>query len=403
MQNEFVKKLTGKNPQDFESAATHIINNADIQAFQALVDQCDFLFDFIKNNVSQRLEKAINQSNYKNLMQFLKIYSYDFENVIVSSLVKFADEDLTDEMLDRLENGTETEKAYAAKYFASVNDPLSLELLNKYAYSEFEPLAINCAEALGAMKDEASYNLALEKIKSEDEFEKLSAAKFLVAYKNKDAISVLLETMKKSSMPENIASEIGYLKSFEELLETEHKNDAILALNYIINGLGEIIGLSQVFDFQLFEILENLSCEEQNSKISTLLLNAKLKFEQLTENDEYLFDEDKNTKEEILAIKNMLDSQVENIWEARKKQFQEELNSQSDFVFSALELVLDLNLEEAFDRLKELLFSKNQTIILKTVEVIKHLNKLSEIDKNSVLASVSDENIKAILGAMFAS
>lgn len=404
MTNEFVKKLTGKNPKDFEFAAEHIINNCDVQAFSALVEQSDFLFDFIKKNVEKRLSAAINETNYKNLFKFLKIYSPDYEEVIVSTFVKFADEDLTDEMLGLFENGTDEEKTYCAKYFSRINDTLALDLLKKYSYSEFDALSLNCAEALSEMKDEESYNLAIEKIKSQDEFEKLSAVRFLTAYKDQRAIQTLLETMKKSSMPENIASEISYLQSFLELLETEHKDNAILAINYIISGLGEIISLSQLFDFQLFEVIEKLfqlQDKEHNSKIALVLLNAKQKFEQLTENNEYIFDEDKTIKEEVFEIKNLLNSQDETFWAQETKLFQDELLENSEFVFSALELVLELNLADSFDKLKALLGSSNQTIILKTVEVIKALNKLPEIRMDEVLTRITDENIRLIIQSNF--
>lgn len=398
MQNEYVKKLTGKDPKDFEYAAAHIINNSDTQAFEALIEQSDFLFDFIKRNVEKRLSNAINQNNYKNLLNFLKTYSYDYEDVIVSSLVKFADEDLTDEMLELLENGTNEQKAYSAKYFSKVNDTLSIELLRKYADFDFDPLAQNCAQALGAMKDEESYKSAIEKLSSSDEFEKLSAVRFLISYNDKKALSEVFKAMKKSSMPEHIASEIPYLQDFSELLNTDFKNDTLLALNYVINGLGEIIGLSQVFNFQLFEILESASTSD--SKNSLLLLNAKQKFEQLTENEEYIFDESKDTKEEIYAIKNMLNSKNNDFWTTCKTHCLQELNSQSDFVFFALELVQELNIVDSLGKLKELLNSENQTLILKTLEVIKHLGKLDEVNKEDALAKVSDSNIKVIIQSL---
>ena len=44
-----VKKLTSKNKPDYEMAASHIISNADFKTFEELVNQDDFLFDFIKN------------------------------------------------------------------------------------------------------------------------------------------------------------------------------------------------------------------------------------------------------------------------------------------------------------------------------------------------------------------
>ena len=404
MENEYVKKLTGKNPQDFEFAAAHIINSCDVNAFKALVEKSDFLFDFIKENVKKRLTKVINQGNYKNLLNFLTIYSHDYEELIVSMLVRFADEDLTDEMLLRLENGSDDEKAYAAKYFSRVNDTLAINLLKQNSYSDFDALSMNSAQALSAMKDEESYNLALKKIESEDQFEKLSAIRFLVAYKDLRAIDSIFKTMKTSSMPENIASEIPYLKNFSQLLDTEFKYDTILAINHILNGLGEIISLCQIFDFELFDVLEkfiDFQNKKKDSKIAVVLLNAKIKFEQLTENDEYIFDESKEIKEEVYAIKDFLNSQSKEFWDEQIKLFQDEISAQSDFVFSALELVQELNLGESSSKLKELLNSSNQTLILKTVEVIKSIGKINEIDKNKVLEKISDENIRLIIQSLF--
>lgn len=403
MNNEYVKKLIGKNPKDFEFAAAHIINNCDVEAFKALVEQSDFLFDFIKKNVEKRLANVVTNYNYKNLLCFLKIHSPDYENFIVSTLVKYADEDLTDEMLELLENGSDDEKAYAAKYFSYINDSLSIDLLRKYSYSESDALSLNCAEALSAMNDEYSYNLAVQKINSGDEFEKLSAVRFLTSYSDRRALEIVFEAMKTSSMPENIAAEIPYLQSLLALLDT-HKGDTVLALNHIVNGLGEIISLAQVFVFQLFEVFEKLismQTEENDSKIALVLLNAKMKFEQLTENDEYIFDEDKSIKEEVHEIKKLLDSQAQDFWIGQKTLFQNELNSDSNFIFSALELVQELSLNDVFEKLKELLNSSSQTIILKTLEVIKSLNRLGEIEENKVLEKISDENIKLIIQSYF--
>jgi len=404
MNNEYVKKLAGKNPKDFEFAAAHIINDCDVEAFGALVEQSDFVFDFIKKNIEKRLSNVITNYNYKNLLSFLKVYSPDYEDLIVMTLVKFADEDLTDEMLERLENGTDEEKAYCAKYFTHIKDSLAIDLLRQYAYSDFDALALNCAEALSEMKDEASYNLAIEKIKSDDEFEKLSAVRFLVAFKDKKAIDTIFETMKTSTMPEHIASEMPYLETFINLLETKSKDDTVLAINHLLNGLGEIVLLGQLFDFQLFEVLEKLfeiQNSENSSKNAIVLLNAKLKFEQLTENDEYIFDEDKTIKDEVYQIKNLLDSQNKEFWDEQTKLVQNELDESSSFVFSALELVQELKLGDSMDKLKNLLTSSNQTIILNTVEIIKSLNKLDEIDKNTILEKISDENIRLIIQSLF--
>lgn len=401
MQNEYVKKLTGKNPQDFEFAAAHIINNSDVEAFSALVEQSDFLFDFIKKNVEKRLFKVITDKNYRNLLAFLKVYSTDYAEFIISSLAKYADEDLTDEMLDKLETGTDEEKAYAAKYFSRINDTLAIDSLRKYSYSDFDPLAINCAEALSAMKDEESYNIAIEKLASDDEFEKLSAVRFLSAYRDKNALNELFAAMKKSSMPEHIAAEIPYLQDLLKLLDSNFKCDTVLAIDYIISGLGEIISLSQIFNFQLFEVLERLINGTKDSKTALVLLNSKNKFEQLTENEEYIFDEDKNVKAEVYEIKNLLNSQSADFWQEQRKLFQTELDENSDFVFSALDLIQELNISENLEQVKKLLNSTNQTLILKAVEVIKTLNKLNEIEPDKVLERVSNENIRLIIKSNF--
>lgn len=402
MSNEYVKKLTGKDPKEFEFAAAHIINNSDLSAFKELVEKSDFLFDFIKKNVSKRLTSAVNSSNFRNIIPFLTVYSPDYESFIVLALVKFANEELTDEMLELFENGTDEQKAYCAKYFSYINDTLSIDLLRKYSYSDFDALSLNCAEALSAMKDEFSYNLALEKLKINDEFERIAAIRFLVAYGDTRAVGVLLEAMRKSSMPENIAAEIPYLQSFLELLDTAFKNDTILALNNIINGLGEIVPLSQIFDFELFQVLEKvINNSENDSKIALFLVNSKLKFEQLTENEEYIFDEEKTVKDEVYYIRDFLNSQSQQFWNQQKELLKNELYTDSDLIFSALELIAELNMQNALDKLKALLNSTNQTIILKTVEVIKSLNKLSEIKEAEVLSKVSDENIRLIIQSLF--
>ena len=114
MSSDRLKKLTGKNPRDFEPVAFDVINKPDIELFKELVDNDDFLFDFVKQNVAKRLVKNCNEKNYQNLIEFLGYYSPSYEEFIVSTLANFADEDLTDKMLEIFKNGTEDEKTYCA-------------------------------------------------------------------------------------------------------------------------------------------------------------------------------------------------------------------------------------------------------------------------------------------------
>lgn len=385
-----LKKLTGKNKNDYEAVAKHLVDDCDVELFKELVDNDDFLFDFVKNNVAQRLENAVNQNNYQNLIEFLKYYSQSYEDAIVGPLVKYADEDLTDLMLDKFENGCDNEKAYAAKYFAKIQDPLAYEFLRLNSYSDNEFLAQNCAMTLGAWHDEKSFDEAIEKLQNSDDFEKLSAVKFLTAYGDKKAVPKLFEAMKNSTMAENIAGEIPYLVPLYELIKSDYEN-ALLAIIYITNALGEILPLSVVFDFELFEVFEDLINNHEDSKMAITLLNAKGKFETLTENDEYLFDEDKNTKNEIFDIKKLLNS-------AKKKDLEkyvnDELKEDSPFVYTALDFATD---ELA---IRELLKSNNQTLILKTAEVLKSLGNFDETARTVALLKVTDINIKAIIRAL---
>lgn len=384
------KKLTGKNPREYEYAARHIMDTADEKLFAELVEKDSFLFDFVKQNVAGRLEKATNEHNWQTLLTFLKYYSPSYEEFITSTLARYADEDLTDKMLGLLENGTNDEKTYAAKFFSYIQDPLAIEFLKKNSYTDNEYLNTNCAVTLSAMNEESSYNEALEKLKSNDDFEKLLAVKFLTAYGKKEALQGIIDAMKNSAMAENIAGEIPYLESIFNILENDFEN-GLLVVNYIINGLGEILGLSQVFDFELFDVLEFIETKYEDSRAAVVLLNAREKFETLTENDEYLFDEDKDTRNEIQDIKKLL---LNTDKKELLSKVSAELREDSPFVYTALDFAQDLM------TIRELLKCSNQTIILKTAEILKSLNNLDDTAKTVALLKITDENIKSIIRAL---
>lgn len=386
--SEQLKKLTGKF--GYEAVAKHLINDCDVELFKELVDNDDFLFDFVKNNVADRIASQINENNYRNLLEFIKYYSPSYEDVIVSAFVKYADEDLTDILLDKFEHGTVEEKIYAAKYFAKIQDPLAHDFLKINAYSENEYLAQNCAYALAQWNDREAYNLAIAKLHCGDDFDELAAVKFLVAYGDKSAVPAIIDTMKSSAMPENIAGEIPYLENLFDLIDKSYE-DALLVINYIIGGLGEILPLSCVFDFELFEVFEKLINNHTDSKFAVVILHAQEKFELLTDNDEYLFDEDKNTKNEIQDIKKLLKSVNKKNLE---KHINEELREDSPFVFTALDFA------ENVVAIRELLKSDNQTLILKTAEVLKKLGNFDETARTVALLKVTDINIKAIIRAL---
>ena len=196
--------------------------------------------------------------------------------------------------------------------------------------------------------------------------------------------------MKTSSLAENMASEVPYLYNLFEMIKT-NPNDGLFVLNLIINGMGEVSGLAQVFDFQLYEIFEYMINNKITPKIATILINAKDKFETLTENDEYLYDEQKDVKQEIFDIKKLLNSVNH---KDLKPLLDEELNENSLFIYTALDFTSSSQL------VRKLLNSNNQTIILKSVETLKKLGDLTQEDKNNALKNITNENIKNIINAI---
>lgn len=384
---DLIKKLTSKNKTDYEPVAHQLINTPDISLFEELVNQDDFLFDFVKRNVSQRLQNACNASNYRNLLALMKVYSPFYEDFIASTLAKFADEDLTDELLEIFENGTEAEKTYCAKYFSHIKDPLALDFLREGAFSENENLSSNCAATLGAFEDKESFELALNKLDSDDDFEIFKGVNFLIAYGDKTAAKKIIEVLDKSSMAENIAGEIPYLIDLFSILELDTVS-GLTVINYIINGLGEILPLSTTIDYNLYSVIEDLANNSQNSAVATVLTNAREKFNTLTENDEYLFDEDKNTKNEVYEIKELLN----NIKICGN--IDEELRADSPFVFTALDFTTNAAAAE------NLLSTDNQTLVLKAAEILKKLGGWNDKNRTNALENVTDSTIRAIIEAL---
>lgn len=404
MDNEqLVKDLTAKDEQKAIDAARAMVDGANDAAFKILADKSEFLFDFVRSNVNKRLQKVICRGNLKNLYGFLKVYSADFEETIIGAFAKFADEDLTDEMLNLLENGTDSEKAYSAKYFSYIPDTIAADKLTQYAFEDNEAIAFNSARALGSMKITAAYEKAIGLLASDDEFTVLKAVKFLVAYEDKNAVDLILKAMEKSSMCENISGEIPYLESLLDILKRD-KAGAMLCIDNILSGLGEILSLGQIFCFEVYDVLSYLisyNSQDKNSQASCVLLKALSKFEMLNENDEYTFDEDKKTKQEITEIFNLLKSQKQEFWQEQKRLIIQELEKSEFRVISALRVISEFNIIEAEEKIKALLNSDNEILLCEAVTALKQLKMLENINKDDVLNKVSDDNKKALIQSLF--
>ena len=91
---DLIKKLTGKNPTEYEAVAKSLVDNSDKDLFAKLVKQDDFLFDFIKDNVAKRIQNACNKDNYLHLLDFLEYYSSSYDTMIARVLHSFSGDEL---------------------------------------------------------------------------------------------------------------------------------------------------------------------------------------------------------------------------------------------------------------------------------------------------------------------
>ncbi len=384
---DLIKKLTGKNPSEYEMVAKTLVDNSDVELFAKLVKQDDFLFDFIKENVAKRIQQACNKENYLNLLNFIEYYSPFYDTMIARVLYSFSGDELLPEMKEYYLNGSDSAKAYAVKYFSFVSpDRLQelLPLLRQTALSKYSPLVMNSIEVLSILNDDVSREDALKRLESKDEFEQYDAVKFLVAYQAVDCLDKIIDVMKKSSFAENIAAEILYLINIENLIEKDF-DSAILVLCNIVNAIPEILAPSVVLDFNLYNIIDNLPLTSSSAVFIRL---AKDKFQELTSNDEYLFDCDKNTKDEVNDISCLL-CKYNN--DKLKSLYYDELFEESDFVFFAIDFV------DEIDELEALLDSKNETLVLKILTLLKDKNLLKLEHKDYALKNIICDNIKNIV------
>ena len=277
---DLIKKLTGKNPAEYEAVAKSLVDNSDVALFAKLVKQDDFLFDFVKNNVAKRIQLACTKDNYLNLLNFFEYYSSSYDNVFAEVLYKFGGIEILPVIKEIYVNGDDNKKAYATKFFSLVpNEYLEelLPLLRTSAKSSFEPLSINFIEVLAKMNDEVSKSEALNQLNSEDEFEKYKSsikdevnrarAKHAV-YENQRTIKAVaalkdndIETFGKLMNASHVSLRDDYETSCEEvdvLVEEAWKIDGVIGSRITGGGFGGCT-VSIVKDEAIDEFKEKLA------------------------------------------------------------------------------------------------------------------------------------------------
>lgn len=403
--NELVKNLTQKDENKALQAAKALIETKDTNSFKELCEKSNFLFDFIKNNVRKRLKSAVNERNYKNITEFFELYNEDYAETLIEAMSHYANEDMSDEMFELLENGTLDQKKYAAKYFCFIPDTIAQELLEKYAFGNDIELAVNSAAALGAMNDRSTFEKALAGLKSEDEFELIKAVRFLTSFGDKTAIAPLLASLQTASTAENIAGEIPYLMPVPEMLETQDEDDVLICINFILLGLGEILPLSEIFSYEIFDVLQLLiqkAQSKQSGHIACILLQALEKFSTFESNDEYAFDESKDVKNEIKEIYNLLTSQTKEFWKQQEELISGELLQGKTRAVAAFEVIRSLNIKSAQNDIINFINSSNdEQLIVLALSTAKVLGVIKKFDQEALAQKISNQTLKAILMSYF--
>jgi len=392
----FIKNLTSKDMNLSQKALKQLLEDESLENYKELCSKSNFIFPFLREKIIQNFVKIINKENLRTIFNFSKIYCAEFEDLIVKSWLKFASQDLTDEILELFESGTIEEKTYAAAYFIHINDSLALEYLNQYALNEFEPLNINCAKALKAFSDETTLNKAKEiVINSTDDFEKNYAFEFICAYNNENSIKFVLEHAYKSPFKINIISnildnnEFNNLKNILNLLEMQDLYATIL------EGYPEDIMLDTLEYYQIYDYIEFLE-KNNNQYSSNLLFLSKIKFGEFLENDIYTFDLDKNSKNELSNIVKKLNSIQLSFNELQKELSMHKTNPKE--YACAIEVIKEKKLIQYSEFLAQLIntnTTKNE-LLAKTAEALKELNKTNLIDINAI-ENIENSNLKALI------
>lgn len=399
-----VKIITAKDENKAVEAVTEMINSSDVELFQELVNQSDYLFPFVKDNVCKRFEKSLRASNYKNLLKFLNTYSPDYDRIFASAFRVFGQDEIKPVMLDLLKNGTKAQKTYATRFYELSPDLFAVKELINNAFDDDENLADASAAVLGKLNEQKSYMIALEKLNGDDDFEILKALSFFVSYIKNPPMENIFEALKKSGMPENFAGKIAYLTPLPRLIKEDLEN-ALTVIDHIITGFGEILPLSQVFDFELYDVFGMLSeiCNDDfQSRIATVLLRAKSKFETICENDEYIFDEDKNTKEELKEVSSLLNSFGDGFWSQLKSLVPKELNEDKNRVLSALEVIKDFEIKSSVPQVLDMIYeNEDETVICEGLSTLKQFDAISYTNKEEILSELTNETIKAIIESYY--
>lgn len=388
---QFIKNITSKDIKLSQKTILDLISSKNIENFKLLAQNGDFIFPFIKDRITKDFVKLVNKKDIETVLKFTKVYSADFEEMIIKSLLKFADENLTDEMLELFENGTCEQKAYCAKYFCHIKDTLALNCLYQNVKDDFEPLKINCILALKAFEEKDIVEEAKDIIQnSQDDFEKLNYFLVLSIF---NEIDFIVKNGLSSPFSSQIVSILLDYNDFNSIVSSAEKKEIKRILHILIENYPENISLDTVLYYQIMDFVKLVSDFSDNYSKNILLL-AKAKFQEFNSKDVYSFDFDKTIKQEIKNISDFLDN-----LDLSSSEIVFEYNSEKPYEFNVLlDVIQEYNLEK-FDNDLIQIFNNEKIkyeFLARIAEILKSHNKIYSLDKN-IIENIENYNVKTLI------
>ncbi|EKE03732.1 MAG: hypothetical protein ACD_20C00157G0009 [uncultured bacterium] len=408
--NKWASDLLGKDKQKAQTAAEYIINTPDIEAWQCLIDNSEYIFSYIKERAGKNLVKATNTNNVENILSLIKYHSTDWDDCIAECLKNNANETINNKLQEMLNSGTAEEKAYIAKYYSYVAINQVKDALFEATKDKYDPLRFNAAQALGKLNDRDSYNYFIKKLETNDDWEKVAAAEFLSNYNNKEAAIPILKAMSNSSMAEYLAGEAVNLVDICEFFWKDEETQVLAfeAFDHILSGLAEVWGLAAIFDFKIYECIENLikiAKENPDSNLSgkyaQLLLKAKSKISLFIGNSQYTFDEERTVIKELEEIYHLLECENEDFWNKQTENINKELYTTNiKRKLSTIAIINELELTGSVSHLKDTILNTDESeiVICEALLTLIKLGFISQIDNiSSLLTRIKDENLLAVI------
>jgi len=395
MQNQdFIKQITSKDINLSKKIIKEIIDNKNIALFQELCEKSDFIFPFLKTRIIKDFISFINKDNFDITFLFAKVYNCDFEEIILTPWLNFANEDLTDKILVLLEKGTDDEKCYAARYFGFIQDSLALDTLYKEAFSNNQTLSQISAETLKKYKDEKIIEISKNVIlKSNDDFEKLKAFQILIIF---NKFEYVLQNCFDNLLCSSIIATINDFWDFEYLKKNIEASYIYKIFNVLIENYPEVIPLDTISYWGVLDYIRFLA-NENSPYANNLLIIAKDKMNEFNSIESYNYELDKNTKQylkDICAFLNNLNLEIKN----------EDISLIKDKMeFSALLCAIKILKDEKYCSQLANLVNENKldnVLGAKTAALLKEFNKIDLLDKSNI-EKIQEPNARALILSYF--